>query len=152
VGVGTSTPTETLDVRGNITHTGLVMTDGTNIDQIKVIQKTLQVTDEWMDSGIKSTDLSTGTYIIEVYDVDDGETNYDETYSGIMSWYSGTTNSTEASEIVLTSAGQSPNDNHIYLRVQRTLASDPDNLKLQIRRDVDLSSAYTYTFKFRRMI
>jgi hypothetical protein len=108
-----------------------------------------------MDTGIKSTDLVTGTYIVQIYNVDDyttGGLNYDETYSGLMSWYDGNTNSTESTEILLTAAGHAPNNNHIYLRVQRTLNADTNNLKLQIRKDRSLTSAYTYTFKFRRMI
>ena len=155
VGIGTASPTHNLEVNGTMRHNGLSMSSGTTVDQLTTITKSLQITTTWMDTGIKSTDLVTGTYIVQIYNVDDyttGGLNYDETYSGLMSWYDGNTNSTESTEILLTAAGHAPNNNHIYLRVQRTLNADTNNLKLQIRKDRSLTSAYTYTFKFRRMI
>jgi len=154
VGIGVASPTSKLDVGGNVKHQGLTMTSGTDVDQLTTITQSLQVTATWMDTGIVNTNLESGTYIVQIYSHDQsaGGGNYNEYYSGIMSWYSGDTNSTEATEIILTAAGYDPNDNHIYLRVQRTVSSDTDNLKLQIRKDYALTSAYTYTFKFRRMI
>ena len=155
VGIGTASPGFKLEVNGTMRHNGLSMSSGTTVDQLTTITKSLTITAAWMDTGIKATNLATGTYIVQIYNVSDhgsGGLNYEETYSGIMSWYAGNTNSTEATEIPLTAAGHAPNDNHIYLRVMRTLSADTNNLKLQIRKDTSMSSAYTYTFKFRRMI
>ena len=81
-----------------------------------------------------------------------GGGHYDETYSGIMSWYSSNPNSTNSDEIVLHKAGHAPNNNHIYLRTLRTLSADTDDLKLQIASNATTTGNSTYTFKFRRMI
>jgi len=155
VGIGTNNPGYKLEVNGTMRHNGLSMSSGTTVDQLTTIEKSLTITAAWMDTGIKATNLATGTYIVQIYNVSDhgsGGSNYEETYSGIMSWFAGNTNSTEATEIPLTAAGHAPNDNHIYLRVMRTVSADTNNLKLQIRKDTSMSSAYTYTFEFRRMI
>ena len=155
VGIGTASPGYKLDVNGTMRHNGLSMSSGTTVDQLTTITKSLTITAAWMDTGIKATNLATGTYIVQIYNVSDhgsGGSNFEETYSGVMSWFAGNTNSTESTEIYMTSAGHAPNDNHIYLRVMRTVSADTNNLKLQIRKDTSMSSAYTYTFKFRRMI
>lgn len=89
---------------------------------------------------------------MDVSDHSVGGRNYDETYSGVMSWFAGTTNSGEATEIHLTSAGHAPNDNHIYMRVLRAYANTGVKLRLQVRRDVAMTGSYTYTFKFKKLI
>ena len=111
-----------------------------------------------MDTGIKGTDLVTGSYIVQIENHSDpsggGTTrNYNEYYTGFMSWYSESngTNDTDASEIILHAAGHATEDNHIYLRVLRQLNNA--DLKLQIRRDFDRSNqSVDYKFKFRRMM
>ena len=158
VGIGSSSPSQKLDVDGSIQHKGLVTTSGTNIDQITSITKTLGVNVSWMDTGIKGTDLVTGSYIVQIENHSDpsggGTTrNYNEYYTGFMSWYSESngTNDTDASEIILHAAGHATEDNHIYLRVLRQLNNA--DLKLQIRRDFDRSNqSVDYKFKFRRMM
>jgi hypothetical protein len=155
VGIGTSSPSQKLEVAGNIKHSGLIMTDGTDIDQIKEYNLSLQLTLDWLDTGINATDLQTGTYIVQIYNVTDhtvGGQHYNETYSGIMSWYSGNPNAEHSDEIILHRAGLSPNNGRIYLRVKRTYNADTNDLKLQIASDLAATGAYTYTFKFRRMI
>ena len=79
-----------------------------------------------------------------------GNMNYHEYYTGFMSWYDGSTNSTESSEIILHAAGENPQSNHIYLRVLRQ--SGNADLKLQMRRDIVTNANINYIFKFRRMI
>jgi len=138
-----------LTVNGTITATG-----GFG-DPVITFTKALQIGTTWMDTGIAYTDLATGTHAVQIYDVDDasvGGRNYDETYSGVMSWFAGITNSGEATEIHLTSAGHAPNDNHIYLRVLRAFASTGVKLRLQVRRDFAMTGSYTYTFKFKKLI
>ena len=153
--------TVTSDLASNVSRISSLensggMSSGTGVDQLNTITKSLQITSGWMDTGIQGTDLTSGTHIVQIYDVDDhtaGGGDYDEIYSGIMSWFSGHTNSYEATEIHLTSAGHAPNDNHIYLRVLRTPYNNgTGRCKLQIRRDSGMSGSYTYTFKFRRLI
>jgi hypothetical protein len=145
-----------LTVVGAVSHTGLVSTDGTNVDQTKTITKSITMTTDWQDTGIKSTDLATGTYVVQLIanDTGSGGTNNNEYYSGTMSWYSGTTNSAlemPTDEIVLHRAGGS-GDGALYLRTYRTPTANPDNLKLQIYSNTANASAANYVFKFRRII
>lgn len=141
---------------GSIVHTGLSPTDGTNIDQIKTLTKSLTLTTDWQDTGIKSTDLATGTYLVQLFanDTGSGGTNSNEYYSGTMSWYSGDTNSgleLPTDEIVLHRAGGS-GEGALYLRTYRTATADVNDLKLQIYSNTANASAANYVFKFRRMI
>jgi len=141
---------------GTISHTGLVATDGTNIDQVKSITKSITLTTDWQDTGIKSTDLATGTYMVQLVanDTGSGGTNNNEYYSGTMSWYSGDTNSAmelPTDEITLHRAGGS-GDGALYLRTFRTPTANTDNLKLQIYSNTANASAANYVFKFRRII
>jgi hypothetical protein len=139
-----------------ITHSGLILTEGTNIDQLKTITKSLTLTTDWQDTGIKGTDLATGTYIVQLFanDLGSGGTNNNEYYSGTLSWYSDNTNSAlelPTDEVVLHRAGAS-GDGALYLRTFRTPTADPNNLKLQIYSNSANASASNYVFKFRRMI
>lgn len=155
VGVGTPTPAEKLDVAGNIKHTGLVMTAGTNIDQIYTHQQSIILTTAWQDTGVNAAELATGSYIVQVVAVSDytvGGQQYDEYYTGVMSWFASNTNSAASDEIPLHRAGHAPNSGTIFLRVIRTLSADTDDLKLQIAGTTTNSAAYQYTFKFRRLI
>jgi len=139
-----------------VTHSGLTLTDGTNVDQVKTITKSITLTTDWQDTGIKSTDLATGTYIVQLIANDSGSggTNNNEYYSGTMSWYSGDTNSAlemPTDEIVLHRAGAS-GEGALYLRTYRTPTADVNNLKLQIYSNTANASAANYVFKFRRII
>jgi hypothetical protein len=156
VGIGTTSPGYKLDVTGDVRVTGtLIVQDGTastNIFGLTTFTKSLTVTTSWSDVGISGADLTTGTYIIQVtvdnYDVSGGQ--YSERYSGVMSWISTTTNSTDVDEIVLHKAGHAPNGNWINLR---TVRQAPNlTMKLQIIANGNTSGADNYIFKFRRMI
>ena len=130
--------------------------EGTDIDQIKSLTKALTLTTDWQDTGIKSTDLATGTYMLQLFanDTSAGGTNNNEYYSGTMSWYSGDTNSAvelPTDEIILHRAGGS-GDGALYLRTYRTPTADINNLKLQIYSNTANASSANYVFKFRRII
>jgi len=145
----------TADVTFNtITHGGLVLTSGTNVDQIYELNAILQITDDWQDTPIHSTALPTGSYLVQIKANDNivGGGHINEYYTGLMSWYSSDTNSTVFDEIVLHRAGQGPGSGALFLRVQRTLHADTDDLKLQIAGTVNCTAAVLYSFKFRRMI
>jgi len=140
---------------GNVSHTGLTPTAGTDVDQIYTTTKSLTVTTSWQDTGIDATDLATGTYIIQMYTNDHGTNSighYDEYYSGIMSWYSSNTNATGTDEIILHRAGHAANHGDVFLRVERTLSADANDMHLQIKTSNNASGAANYVFKFRRMI
>lgn len=154
--------TGALTSSSTISHTGLVTTEGTNIDQIKTYTKSLTLTTDWQDVGINSVDLATGTYMVQLIanDIGSGGSNANEYYSGIMSWYSGDTDSGVAmptDEIILHRAGASKEMNNItysnlYLRTFKTPTADVNNLKLQIYSNAANASSANYVFKFRRMM
>jgi hypothetical protein len=144
VGIGTATPSAKLDVVGDVKHTGLTMTSGTNVDQLKETTFTSALTTAWTDvTGVSGTYLETGSYIVQI--ISNGEY-----YTGNMTWFSGTTTSTVVDEIVLHRAGPAASAGRIFARVIRT-SSAPSTLKLQVSGSASISS-HAMTFKFRRTI
>ena len=145
-----------LDVPGTVTHQGLAPSEGVNIDQILTFTKSLTVDNTWQDVGISHLDLTTGTYLVQLYanDLQAGGSSNNEYYSGILSWFDGLTNSTlelPTDEIVLHRAGISGNAS-LFLRTYATASGSQDGLKLQIYSNSINSSAANYVFKFRRII
>ena len=122
---------------------------------LTTITKSLTVTADWMDTGIAyNSDIKTnGTYIVQVsVAANDGTGSmYNCYWSGIMSWYKDGTNDNEADEIILHRSGHAYG-NTLYLRTIMTANSDGRHLRLQIAANKDLGAAYTYTFKFKRII
>lgn len=120
-------------------------------NNLTTITKSLNVTQAWMDTGITSTNLpANGTYIVQVQvNANDGTGNMYSCYnSGVMSWYKDGTNDTEADEIILHRSGHAYGKT-IYLR---TVMQSSGVLKLQIGASSGIGKAYTYTFKFKRII
>lgn len=129
----------------------MLKTDELSIN-LTTISKSLTVTQAWMDTGIKNTDLpANGTYIVQVSANNTADSIWSNYWSGIMSWYTGGTNDSEADEIILHRAGHAYHHT-IYLRTIMTTSSDGRHLRLQIAADTNLSTAVTYTFKFKRVI
>lgn len=120
-------------------------------NNLTTITKSLNVTQAWMDTGITSTNLpATGTYIVQVQvSANDGTGNMYNCYnSGVMSWYRDGTNDTDTDEIILHRSGHAYGKT-IYLR---TVMQSSGVLKLQIGASAGIGAAYTYTFKFKRII
>lgn len=120
-------------------------------NNLTTITKSLNVTQAWMDTGITSTNLpANGTYIVQVQvNANDGTgTMYHCYSSGVMSWYKDNTNDTETDEIILHRSGHAYGKT-IYLR---TVMQGSGVLKLQIGASSGIGKAYTYTFKFKRII
>lgn len=120
-------------------------------NNLTTITKSLNVTQAWMDTGITSTNLpANGTYIVQVQvnANDDTGTMYNCYSSGVMSWYKDDTNDTETDEIILHRSGHAYGKT-IYLR---TVMQSSGVLKLQIGASSGIGKAYTYTFKFKRII
>lgn len=120
-------------------------------NNVTEIKKNLTVTQDWMDTGITSTNLpANGTYIVQVQvGANDGTGNMWHCYnSGVMSWYKNGTNDTETDEIILHRSGHAYGKT-IYLR---TVMQSSGVLKLQIGASSDIGKAYTYTFKFKRIL
>lgn len=120
-------------------------------NNLTTITKSLNVTQAWMDTGITSTNLpANGTYIVQVQvSANDGTGNMWHCYnSGVMSWYRDGTNDTDTDEIILHRSGHGYGKT-IYLR---TVMQSSGVLKLQIGASAGIGAAYTYTFKFKRII
>lgn len=120
-------------------------------NNLTTITKSLNVTQAWMDTGITSTNLpANGTYIVQVQvSANDGTGNMYYCYnSGVMSWYRDGTNDTDTDEIILHRSGHAYGKT-IYLR---TVMQSSGVLKLQIGASAGIGAAYTYTFKFKRII
>lgn len=120
-------------------------------NNLTTITKSLNVTQAWMDTGITSTNLpANGTYIVQVQvSANNGTGNMYSCYnSGVMSWYRGGTNDTDTDEIILHRSGHAYGKT-IYLR---TVMQNSGVLKLQIGASASIGAAYTYTFKFKRII
>lgn len=153
-GVGVSGAVTSTSVKTTtLEHSGLTLTDGTNIDQIKTYAKSLTITTDFQDTGIKAADLATGSYYMQIYANDNavGGGHVDVYYSGIISWYDTTTNETTFDEIVLNRAGSSVGQGALFVRLLRSFGS-ADNLRLQIAGITINTGVSTYTFKFRRLI
>lgn len=120
-------------------------------NNLTTITTSLNVTQAWMDTGITSTNLpANGTYIVQVQvSANDGTGNMYNCYnSGVMSWYRDGTNDTDTDEIILHRSGHAYGKT-IYLR---TVMQSSGVLKLQIGASAGIGAAYTYTFKFKRII
>lgn len=93
-----------------------------------------------------------GTYLVKIESISDwpvGGLVYEETYTGIMQWFTGTTNSDVADGIPLTNMGHATNGQAYYLRTARTF-SNTGTHALQIWSTYNLS-ARTFNFSFRRL-
>ena len=139
---------------GNVSHAGLTMTSGTDIDQVYSVTKSITLTTSWQDTGIIFSNLATGSYMVQVAvnDSSVGGQHYTEMYTGVMSWYGSTTNSAVTDEILLHRAGHAPNNGDIFLRTARVTGNTSPNLHMEIRGSTNNTGASNYVFKFRRMI
>lgn len=120
-------------------------------NNLTTITKSLNITQAWMDTGITSTNLpANGTYIVQVQvSANDNTGAMWHCYnSGVMSWYRDGTNDTDTDEIILHRSGHAYGKT-IYLR---TVMQSSGVLKLQIGASAGIGAAYTYTFKFKRII
>ena len=142
-----------------ITHTGLTMTSGTDIDQVHTQSGSISAfgasTQVWCNTGIDGADLADGSYMVQLYIHEGGGGVFQTYYTGNMSWR-GDTNGTETDEINLHSAGHDSkeDDGHgWFLRTQcNTTGEDPGKCMLQIRSDHASIANGTYTIKLRRMM
>lgn len=138
-------------VKGSCSFDGSAnVTITTSANDITSINKSLTVGTEWMDTGITGSNLSTGTYAVQMFANCQGTGGlWTEYFSGIMSWYASGVNSPEADEIVLHKAGHAPNGQHIYLRTKR---NNQGSLVLQIAAKNAITAAINFEFKFKKLI
>lgn len=141
---GIVTGSANFDGSGDITITAAA-------NDITTISKSLTVGTSWMDTGIAGTNLTTGTYAVQMYVNGSGQGGqYTEYYSGIMSWFEGATNSTDSDEIFLHKAGHATGGNSMFLRTVRRESSS--TLKLQIACSKAFTAAVSIQFKFKKLI
>lgn len=154
VGIGITSPSEKLDVDGNIRHTGLVPTTGTNIDQIYTAEDNITISTSWQDTTVNASELATGSYIVQITVNDSavGGGHVSTYYTGVMSWYGSDTDETSSDEIAMHRAGSASGAGTLFLRVLRTATGDTSDLKLQIAGTTVNSGPATYAYKFRRLI
>ena len=139
--IGSTTPNTA--VFTTIQHSGLIPTQGTNIDQILTVTDTRAVTTEWQDTGINSVLLPIGSYMLQMV------SPLSEIVTGVMSWYPNNTNNQTADEILLHRATPDVSGT-LFLRIYRSANADVD-MVLQIAATSDRASN-SYSYKFRRMI
>lgn len=125
-------------------------------NDVIVISKQLQVTTDWIDTGIAGSDLAAGTYAVQMYSEKSPSPPgiLGEHFTGIFYWYSGATNSENACEISLHYSGHADNNERLYLRTLR-LRNTGDNtnrLHLQIKSTIANTSSDTVYFKFKLLI
>lgn len=121
-------------------------------NNLTTITKELTVTQDWMDTGITGTDIpASGTYIIQMFVRNTEDDLWNCYWSGVMSWYRGEINDAESDEILLHRSGHAY-ENTLYLRTYGTYRDKGGILKLQIAANKTLTTAATYTFKFKRII
>lgn len=177
-GGGSSTPsnelksldgtfTATLDNTGAFTIPGPLVfgTDSTRqitaytgqsggTDTIVSITVSMQLDESWQDTGISGQNLSSGTWLVQLFanDIGAGGHNINEYYSGVMSWYNGPTDSNQelpTDEIQLHRTGGSQ-DGGLYLRTLRS--AHYTYLSLQIFSNTATHSTANYVFTFRKML
>ena len=131
---------------------GVTLSDGTNVDQLTVFNKSLTITTSWLDTGIKFEDLASGSYIMQVTANDSGVGggHVNIIYTAAMTWYAGTTNETTYDEIVVNRTGVASGSGTLFFRLLRSTSAD--NLRLQVAGTTVNTGAATYTFKFRRIL
>lgn len=139
--IGSATPNTA--VFTTIQHSGLIPTQGTNIDQILTVTDTRAVTTEWVDTGINSVLLPIGSYMLQMV------SPLNEIVTGVMSWYPNNTNNQTGDEILLHRATPDVSDT-LFLRIYRSSNTDID-MVLQIAATSNRASN-SYSYKFRRMI
>lgn len=118
------------------------------VPTVTTITKSLTVTTDWMDTGIAGNNLATGMYAVYMTVDNSSAQLWQESWAGIMSWFSDDTNSTNSDEIILHNAGHSDNANEVYLR---TIRQPSGNMKLQIAAKIAFTEAASITFSFRKL-
>lgn len=122
-----------------------------SIGGIITATKSLTLTTNWQDYGISGDNIATGSYMIQIQPTTSSVTGMEEEiHTGMMSWYSGTTNSTDGDEIILHAAGKNSGGQHIYLRTVRSASNG--KMKLQIAFSKTATTATNVVIKFRKLI
>jgi hypothetical protein len=155
IGIGTSLPSQKLDVVGLVKHQGLDMTAGVQVDQTTSISVSLNgPAGSWNETGIDGTDIgNNGSYVIQVYSNTQGAgaSNYSMYWTGTMSWYAFGTNSSNTSEIYLNSAGHYRGMDLELRTISSGNGNVPPSMRINFKSNQTLSG-HAVVFKFRRLM
>ena len=146
-GTSYSYPNATTDSEGYMSASDKSKLDA--VPTVTTITKSLTVTTDWMDTGIAGNNLATGMYAVYMTVNNPSAQLWQESWAGIMSWFSDGTNSTNSDEIILHNAGHADNANEVYLRTIRQ--SSGGTMKLQIAAKIAFTEAASITFNFRKL-
>jgi hypothetical protein len=119
-----------------------------------IIQHTesLTLTTNWQDTGIRGNTVlaNNATYSLQLYadDAAVGGGHSDAYYSGVISWFTGTTLDVDESSILLVCAAGQASES-IYLRLRRTING---TLKIQIASSANATGPSTYIFRFKNLL
>ena len=125
-------------------------------NEVITITKSLTITEAWIDTGIIcNTDTfpsGTGTYVIQISAPNMTSDSYFPYYSGIMTIYTSSTNSSGSDEVPLHVAGHACGSlyKRIYIRTVET--GTPNYNKIQIAGSANFSQTWDITFRFRKII
>ena len=124
--------------------------DRFQLDGYKAFTRNINMTaNNWVGVTNYNNDLTTGTYMMSVYihTAGIGGVLYEETYSGLVQWYSGQTNSTNSSTIDLHNSGHADNNEVIEMRTRRHGHGDGVHLQLQIKSNYSWSQNLRFCFR-----
>lgn len=142
-----------LTVTGNTNINGAI-TVGSGFGKTTKITQNLTLSTSWQDTTISKGVLSSGAYIVHItgiYNTDMSWQN-DNQYVGVMSWYSGETNASDANEIPLHVTGHAQNGYVIYLRTLNYGRSTAKDTVLQIKSSVNFTRATDVKFTFVKIV
>jgi hypothetical protein len=113
----------------------------------------LTLTTSFQNTGVSSANLGTGAYLVtcNANDFGVGGGQYDCTYTGLMYFFAGATNGSDANEIVLHHTGHADNGRYIYLRTLNTVGADGKTY-LQISGNGTNSGASNYQLTFKKLL
>ena len=123
------------------------------IDDLSIFSKSISIVNNvWVNVGIESTTLMTGSYFVSV-GVNSGATGgslWRETFSGVMSVLRGVTNGEGNEEIALHCAGHARNGAWIKLRLMSFVGNVPAQLQM-MTSDFGSEVRQRYSFQFRQI-
>lgn len=138
-----------LTIYDNLVVNGSI-TVGSGFGKKYTFKQTITLTTEWQDTGIMYNSMPAGEYIVfmtGIYDTNKGWQS-DNRYVGLMTWYTGGTNSSERYEIALHSGGHAHNGYEIQLS---TLSHANGRTTLQIKSNIAFTRPTEVTFVFTKI-
>lgn len=103
----------------------------------------------WMSTGIRG--LDSGAYLFQLFASNNGvDGHYSESYYGILSWYSGDTNSSVVTEIPLTSSGNATESIFMAAGYKRVYGNTVDQ-EIVIACSHTTSDVCNYTIRVKRI-